>query len=165
MDNSQHRQLDVFFYGLYMDADLLADKQVTANNPRLAIVRDYRLRLGNMATLLRAPGSLCIGMLYSITHADIHRLYWGAGLDAYAAEAVEANVVDDRIKQFDALRDIDQLYQRIDEYSVERSAALCCNLIVPPAEDESNSTYQEKLLMLMQRLRIPLPDELMQAVH
>lgn len=148
-----------------MDPSLLADKGVAANNPRLAVVRDYRLRTGKMATMLRSPGSLCIGMLYSMTHEEIHRLYWGAGLNAYVAEAVLAHVIDDRIKQFSALSDIEDVYRRIDEYCVDRVAALSCNLIVPPAEDETNSAYQEKLSHLMRQLGLPMPDELRLTIH
>jgi len=165
MDNSENRPQDVFFYGLYMDPNLLEDKNIAANNPRLAVVRDYHLRIGKMATLLRSPGKLCIGMLYSMTHEEIHRLYWGAGLDAYVAEAVLANVVDDRIRQYSALSDIEDVYRSIDAFSVDRVAALCCNLIVPPAEDESNTAYQEKLSNVMRQLKIPMPDELMLTIH
>ena len=165
MENSENRLLDVFFYGLYMDPDLLSEKKVLARNPRLAMLVDFRLKLGKMATLLRAPGKLSIGMLYSITHAELRRLYWGAGLDAYGAEAVLAAVAIDTIKQFDSLHDLKQVYRKIDAVVVERVPALCCNLIVPPLDDESNDAYQEKLLSLMRRLKIPLPDELLLNIH
>jgi len=161
MDNSAQRLVDVFFYGLYMDAELLAEKGVKVANPRIALLADFRLRLGNKATLLREPGAMSIGMLYAITHADLHRLYWGAGLDAYAAEAVLARVASTSISRYASLRDALEALLQVDELFAEQIPALCCNLIEPPAATETNPEYQEKLRLVMHRLRIPLPDELL----
>jgi len=165
LDNSEHRVLDVFFYGLYMDPDMLMDKKVEAKNPRPAIIADYGLKLGNRATLLRAPGKFSIGMLYSITHAELHSLYWGAGLDAYGAEALLALVVNESISDFETLREVRDVYRNFDALIVDRVPALCCNLVVPPLDNESNPTYREKLITLMRRLSLPLPDELLLKIH
>lgn len=159
-DNSENRLLDVFFYGLYMDPDLLRQRQVSIHNPRFAILPDYQLRLGNKASLLRVPGRFSIGMLYSMTHAHLHALYWGAGLDAYGAEAVMLRVVDESIQGFESLSEAISHYGNLDRISMDSVAALCCNLIVPPASDESNPVYRENLISVMRRLQIPIPDEL-----
>lgn len=134
MDNAASRLNPAFFYGLYMDPELLEAKGVTPRNPRKGVVRGYRLRIGNMATLLREDGAEAHGMLYDLTHAELHSLYRGAGLDAYVAEAL--------------LVDCDG------EGPV---AALCCNLLEPPAEAESNPDYLGKLELCMQRLDLPPP--------
>ncbi len=131
VDNSNIRKHDVFFYGLYMDPDVLSQVGVEARNPRIASINDFALAIGNKATLLRAPGQRAHGVIYALTHAEIHQLYWGAGLDEYAAEALLADV---------------------DGVSVP---VLCCNLITPPAEGESNPDYEAKLRAAKIKLGVP----------
>ncbi|MCB1925501.1 MAG: gamma-glutamylcyclotransferase [Gammaproteobacteria bacterium] len=134
MDNSPHRRHAVFFYGLYMDPEILHAKSVEPHHPRKALARGFRLRVGNMATLLREPGAVAHGMLYDLTHADIDTLYRAAGLDAYVAEAIT-----------------------VETDAGETLAALCCNLLVPPAADESNPAYFAKLVACMTRLGLSVP--------
>lgn len=129
-DNSIQRLHDVFFYGLYMDPEILQQKGVEPRHPRVAVAHGYKLTIGKMATLLRETNACAYGMLYSLTHAEVNSLYWGAGLSQYAAEAIFVKAGDEDI------------------------AALCCNLIVPPAEDESNPDYQTKLKQVMDKLGI-----------
>lgn len=131
-DNAQNRLHDVFFYGLYMDPEILEQKSVEPRNPRRAVVEGFELRIGNKATLLRAEGKLVHGVVYSLTHAEINTLYWGAGLDEYKSEALLAGINGNYI------------------------AVLCCNLLNPPAEDESNPEYESKLRASMERLRVPV---------
>ena len=133
MDNSKNRLHDVFFYGLYMDPVLLEEKGVEPRNPRIAMVENYQLRVGNKATLLRVEGKQAYGIVYSLTHDEIYSLYWGAGFDDYASEAMMVRIGDEEIP------------------------ALCCNLIDAPAEDESNPEYDGKLKVAMLRLGVPLP--------
>lgn len=130
-DNSEQRLHNVFFYGLYMDPDLLQQRGVEARNPKRAEAPDYQLRIGNKATLLRAKGQKAYGMVYALTHKEIDSLYWGAGLTEYAAEAIMVEAGDETI------------------------AALCCNLILPPADHESNPDYEGKLAAVMQALGLP----------
>jgi hypothetical protein len=40
------RRLDCFFYGLFMDIDILRESQVAAVKPRRAFVDGYALRIG-----------------------------------------------------------------------------------------------------------------------
>ena len=135
MDNSQNRLNDVFFYGLYMDPEILQAKGVEPRNPRRAIAKGYRLRVGKMATLLRENGTEAHGMVYSLTHDEVNMLYWGAGLDAYVAEAL-----------------------LIATENGETVSALCCNLLIPPGAGESNPDYFGKLKKCMERLGLPSPD-------
>ena len=130
-DNSKIRLHEVFYYGLYMDPDVLQQKGVEARNPRICRLENCELRVGNKATLLRSPGKFANGILYSHTHAEIDSLYRGTGLTEYAAEAVLIKIGDEYI------------------------AALCCNLIEPPRSDESNPEYEEKLISVMKKLGVP----------
>lgn len=132
MDNSKERLHDVFFYGLYMDPVLLEQKGVEPRNARIALVENYELRIGNKVTLLRAEGKQAHGIVYSLTHDDIYSLYRGAGLDDFAPEAMMVRIGGEGIP------------------------ALCCNLIEPPAENESNSRYESNLKAAMSRLGVPL---------
>lgn len=134
MENSADRLHNVFFYGLYMDADVLRSKGVEPRDSRQAKAPGYRLRVGNMATLMRDEGAVAHGMLYSLTHAEIDNLYWGAGLDAYVAEALSVETSDGEVV-----------------------AALCCNLLHPPTADEANPEYLAKLSRTMEMLGLPVP--------
>lgn len=127
-DNSKNRLHDVFFYGLYMDRDILEQKGVQPRNPRLARADNFELRIGNKATLLRAPGKEAYGIVYSLMHSEINTLYWGSGLDEYAAEAL------------------------LVETEGQETPVLCCILIEPPGEEESNQEYQQRLEYVMKRL-------------
>ena len=88
-----------------------------------------------MATLLRSENSVAHGLVYSLTHEEIHTLYWGSGLDAYVAEALLVEIEDG-----------------------DRVAVLCCNLLEPPEEAESNPEYFEKLVNCMQGLGLSIPE-------
>jgi hypothetical protein len=132
IDNSSERTIDVFFYGLYMDPAVLVQKGVSPRNPRKGYVEDYVLRVGQKATLLREEGKKAFGVVYSLTHLEIHNLYWGAGLDSYRAEPVIAHVIGGA--------------------SVP---ALCCNLLSPPSPKETNQDYIDKLRTVMGKLGLP----------
>jgi len=80
----------VFFYGLFMDADVLRRKGAEPVNIRRACVPGFTLRVGQRATLLRdpIPVSRAFGMLMELTHDEIELLYPEATLGAYRPEAV-----------------------------------------------------------------------------
>jgi len=131
-DNSKNRLHNVFFYGLYMDPEIFESKGVKIRNARKAYADHHELRIGNKATLLRAENKQAHGMVYSLTHAEINSLYWGAGLDDYVAEAVLVKTEHEIL------------------------AALCCNLLVPPESAESNADYSQKLKKVMEKLQLPM---------
>ncbi len=84
------RRIDGFFYGLFMDIDILREADVTPVNPRRAYVDDFALRIGQRATLLPAAGGRAYGMLFALTHSELERLYTAPGLDQYRPEAILA---------------------------------------------------------------------------
>ncbi len=134
MDNSKDRLLDVFFYGLYMDEEILKSKNVTPRNKRAAIAPGYHLRVGKMATLLRDNNAQAFGMVYSLTHNEITSLYEGSGLTAYVPESIVIQTKEN-----------------------QNIAALCCNLLNPPSDDEKNEEYLEKLTTCMEKYNLPTP--------
>jgi len=129
-DNSKNRLHEVFFYGLYMDPDILVNKSIQLRNPRIACAENFELKIGNKATLLRSPGKTAHGIVYSLTHEEINSLYWGSGLNEYAAEVIMIKIKDDY------------------------SPALTCNLIDPPKNNESNPEYKQKLKEAMKNLGV-----------
>ncbi len=132
MDNSKNRLNDVFFYGLYMDKEILKSKGVTPRNPRKGELKNTTLAIGNMATLLRQQGTSSYGMVYSLTHSEIDMLYRGSGLDDYVPEVVTVTTDDGDI------------------------SALTCVLLIPPAPEERNDDYLKKLCVCMKSLGLPI---------
>ena len=67
--------VDVFFYGAYMDPDILAANGGKPRQQRLAKLPGYRLRLGEKATLLESPTDNAVGCVYSLYPREIQQLY------------------------------------------------------------------------------------------
>ena len=116
------RRVDGFFYGLYMDLDVLREAGVTPQNPRRAYVDNFTLRIGQRATLLPSAGARAYGMLYALTHAELEVLYTAPGLEHYRPEAVLAHPLGGAA-----------------------TPALCYNLREAPRPDERNPSYAERL--------------------
>lgn len=136
MDNSVNRLQEVFFYGLYMDEDILKSKGVIPRNQRSAKVDGYKLRIGKMATLLREKDTEAFGIVYSLTHEEINKLYIDSGLTDYVAEAITVLIEDKPL------------------------STLCCNLLNPPKDEDSNNEYFEKLKTCMQKYNLPIPTKI-----
>jgi hypothetical protein len=126
------RRVDAFFYGLFMDTDLLRESGAAPANPRRACVDGYALRIGQRATLVPSAGARAYGMLMSLTHAELDRLYGALGLEQYRPEAVLAQSLDGLA-----------------------TPALCYNLIAAPAPDERNPDYAARLRRALQKLDFP----------
>jgi hypothetical protein len=126
------RRIDVFFYGLFMDEDLLRAKGVTAIDFRPASILGFELRIGNRATLVPAQSGRVFGFVASLTHVDLERLYSDPSLQSYQPEAVLAHLANG-----------------------EMLAALCFNLVEPPSANERNPEYVSKLRALAERLDFP----------
>ena len=126
------RRIEVFFYGLFMDADLLRTKGVNPANVRAASVPGFALRIGQRATMLRDPNGLVHGILMELTHAEVEQLYSEPSVRVYRPEAVLC-----RLSNGSSI------------------PALCFNLIELPRPDEANSEYAAKLRDLAARLGFP----------
>jgi AIG2-like family len=125
------RRLSVFFYGLFMDPELLRGKGLQPENARRACVRGMRLRIGERAALELDPDGIVYGMLFELTHGDIERLYAEPSVAPYRPEAVLAEPDEG-----------------------EPVAALCYNLPSAPT-DKPNLEYVRKLRALAIRLGLP----------
>jgi hypothetical protein len=126
------RRVDGFFYGLYMDLEILREAGVAPASPRRAYVDDFALRIGQRATLLRSAGARAYGMLYAVTHAELDRLYTAPGLEHYRPEALIAHPLGGT-----------------------PTPALCYNLHEAPRPQERNPDYAERLRRALTKLEFP----------
>lgn len=129
---SQARRIDVFFYGLFMDAEALRAKGLNPLNVRPARVRGMCLRIGERAALTASPTDSTYGFLMQLTHAEIDQLYSEPSVAVYRPEAVTAELADG-----------------------SSIAALCFNLPTAPHADERNPEYAATLRELAGRLGLP----------
>jgi hypothetical protein len=126
------RRIDAFFYGLFMDIDILRESDVTPVNPRRAYVDGFALRIGQRATLLPSAEARAYGMLIALTHPELERLYAAPGLNHYRPEAVLAQPLDG-----------------------PPAPALCYNLREAPRPDERNPEYVARLQGVLRKLEFP----------
>lgn len=134
MHSKSGRPVDAFFYGLFMDVEVLRAQNVVPADPRRAYVEHFELRIGTRATLIPARGARAYGMLMALTHEELASLYSGPGLADYRPEAVLAQSLSGPL-----------------------TAALCYNLREAPEPHERNAEYAGRLQRLLSRLDFP-PD-------
>jgi hypothetical protein len=126
------RRIDAFFYGLFMDVDVLRESGVAPLDPRRAYVDGFALRLGRRATLLPLAGARAYGMIFALTHAELERLYTAPGLEQYRPEAVVAQPLEGA-----------------------PAPALCYNLREAPQPHERNPEYAARLQRALSKLGFP----------
>ncbi len=123
------RRIAVFFYGLFMDTQLLRSKGAEPQNVRPGSVPGFSLRIGERATLVPDPKGRAYGLLMELTHQEIDQLYSDPGVRVYRPEAVTTELGDG-----------------------SRVAALCFNLPAAPGPDDANPDYAAKLRELARQL-------------
>ena len=129
---AQEGRVEVFFYGLFMDEAVLREKGLSPEGRRAAWVENFRLVIGERATLVPREGGEAHGVLFSLTHGEVDALYSEESVSAYRPEAVCAQLADGSVVP-----------------------ALCFNLPAPPAAEEHNPLYASKLRRLAARLGLP----------
>jgi len=134
------QRVDVFFYGLFMDRQVLEDKGIRPTDIRLAAVPGFVLRIGARAALVPAPAGEVHGVLMKLSQADLEKLYADPGVQAYRPEPVLAVARD-----------------------ATTVAALCYNLPEAPSPDEHNADYAARLQALARR--IGLPDDYVASIR
>jgi hypothetical protein len=126
------RPVNVFFYGLFMDAEALRANGYHPVNARPACVPGMALQIGSRATLIADPAKCVYGFIIGLSQSEVERLYAEPSVAAYRPEAVLAQLPDQ-----------------------SWIPALCYNL--PPSNDtiEANPGYAEKLRAVAHRLGLP----------
>jgi len=123
---------DIFFYGLFMDENVLRAKSVEPRAARRAVVRDYQLKIGQRAMLVRQPSSQAYGMVYALTDHEIDSLYSEPGLEMYHPEVVVATFEDGSSNEVTTF-----------------------NLDDTSGTEEPNLEYAAKLRLVLERLGFP----------
>ena len=121
----------VFFYGLFMDENLLATKGIEPSEVILGFVDGYSLHIGERATLVRRPDGRAYGVMMVIAQSEATELYAEESVADYQPEPVIVELTDGT-----------------------RVEATCYNL---PGDKVSgtNKAYAESLLDLATRLDFP----------
>ena len=120
----------IFFYGLFMDRALLADKGLHPEVVGPAVLSDYRIHIGERATLLPSASSRAYGIVMALSEAEAHALYSEPSVRAYEREHVEV-----------ALLTSDQVVE-----------AYCYNLPRELGLAGANPAYANKLSRLVEAL-------------
>ena len=126
------RRVDVFFYGLFMDQELLRVKGVRPAAVRLASVQGFQLRIGQRASLVPDHSGCVHGVVVSLSRPELEQLYSEPSVRAYQAEAVLAHISGGDV-----------------------IAALCFNLDQPPLSNEHNPEYVAKLRVVAKQVGLP----------
>ena len=80
--------MEVFFYGLFMDENILKKNGLNPTNIRSAHLPDYTLKIGNRASLILSPGETAYGLVIKVDKAATLALYKESSLADYIAEEV-----------------------------------------------------------------------------
>jgi hypothetical protein len=123
----------IFFYGLFMDVNLLEDMGFNPEVVGPAELHDYRIRIGNKATLIHHVGSCSYGVVMRLSEDQASALYAAPGVVDYVPEEVEVKLLGDG--------------------SVLK--ALCYNLPLDKVDSGVNTEYAEKLSRLLLDLGFP----------
>jgi len=124
------RRVDVFFYGLFMDLDLLRQRGLRPRDPRLARLDGYDIDVRGRATLVVDGAARVHGVVAGLTHQELGALYAEPSVREYRPEAVLVTLTDGR-----------------------PVAALCYTR--PGAGGPRDAAYAAKLLELAGRLGLP----------
>ena len=132
MKRDEDERVEVFFYGLFMDEALLREKGLSPEGRRPAFVENFRLVIGERATLVPCARGRVYGVLFSLTRGEVGALYSEESVSAYRPESVPARLADGTVV-----------------------TALCYNLPAPHAAEGHNPLYASKLRELAARLGLP----------
>jgi hypothetical protein len=84
----------IFFYGLFMDASLLAEKGLNPEIVGPAVLHDYRIHIGERATLLPSASSRAYGIVMELTEQEARALYAERSVREYIPERVQVELLD-----------------------------------------------------------------------
>ena len=126
------RYVDVFFYGLFMDQELLRAKGLQPQQVERGLVEGLALRIGQRAALVPVSGARVYGLVMSLTLDELAKLYSDPSVQAYQPVAVLVQLENGG-----------------------RLAALCYNLPEPPSPAERNPQYAAKLRAVAKKVGLP----------
>ena len=94
-------RVNVFFYGSYMNVDVLREVEIGKRAFQPASLRGYELIISPLANLRKKDRCTAYGILTQLTHTELDRLYQGHARTilggTYLPEAVVVNRADGTI--------------------------------------------------------------------
>ena len=82
----------IFFYGLFMDRSLLTEKGLHPEIIGPAVLSDYRIHIGERATLLRSASSRAYGIVMELADQEARALYSEPSVRETPPQALPAGV-------------------------------------------------------------------------
>jgi hypothetical protein len=123
----------VFFYGLFMDEDLLKEKGLNPSAATISYVTGYGLRIGERATLMQSSQQRSYGSVIQLDEEDIEILYGDKSVEDYVPEEVTAiDTNGSTIAAVSYILPISKLYGQNREYA--KSLAVVARKIGLPAQ-------------------------------
>ncbi len=123
--------MNVFFYGLFMDEDLLAKKGISPSKAQVGFVDGFALRIGERATLIRSADTRSYGVMMNISSDQANELYAESSVADYVPESVTVELLNG-----------------------SKVEASCYNLPVDKVTG-TNKVYAQALLEVANRLGLP----------
>jgi len=84
----------IFFYGLFMDQSLLIEKGLHPKMIGPAVLHDYRIHIGERATLLQAASRRAYGIMMELADEEARTLYSEPSVREYKRERVLVELLD-----------------------------------------------------------------------
>ena len=84
------KTVTVFFYGLFMDEDLLRSQGLTPGNGQIAEIREHDIRIGRRAYVIMEPDVSLWGVVFDLPMDQVKKLYSGPGVQDYRPVSVRA---------------------------------------------------------------------------
>jgi hypothetical protein len=91
---AETRKVRVFFYGSFIDRDVLARVHYHPDKMEVARLDGFDITMRPLATLIQYDGRCVYGVLANATHAELQRLYGEDWVRAYLPEAVVVTTQD-----------------------------------------------------------------------
>ena len=120
----------IFFYGLFMDRALLVEKGLRPEVVGAARLPDYRIHIGERATLVRSESRRAYGVVMALTDEEARALYSEPSVREYVPERVRVELLD----------------------TGESIEAACYNLPSESGLAGTNPAYAKKLSRLVEAL-------------
>lgn len=84
----------IFFYGLFMDRSLLTEKGLHPETVGPAVVSDYRIHIGDRATLVRSESGRAYGIVMELADEEARALYSEPSVRQYISERVTVELLE-----------------------------------------------------------------------
>ena len=122
--------ITIFFYGLFMDRNLLIEKGLHPEVIGPAMLPGYRIHIADRATLLPSAADKAYGILMELPEEEVHILYSGQSVREYLPEQVRVSLLEGNLE-------------------IEAS---CYNLPLLTGLKGTNPAYAKKLSQLVESL-------------